>query len=189
LDEVIREDEREGGDRWEIGGVKGLHMVGLDELLLFLEEDRSIAFPGLRTSLHWLMTKLIWAAYQVVPFPFSEVQARLQALYWAGLLPSFPTSPKLPENPSTANLTPPQTPPPDALPAQTPVAASARISESTRKELIFAVPYEWTYTMYLFDLMKEADGGAEIPDHWKEVEEWRVERRLDTGLRKRLLGY
>jgi hypothetical protein len=37
--------------------------------------------------------------------------------------------------------------------------------------------------------MKEADGGAEIPDHWKEVEEWRVERRLDTGLRKRLLGY
>jgi len=55
--------------------------------------------------------------------------------------------------------------------------------------LIFAVPYEWTYTRYLFDLMREADGGEEIPDHWKEVEEWRVERRFDTGLRKRLLGY
>jgi len=51
LDEVIREDEREGGDKWEIGGVKGLHMVGLDELLLFLKDDRSIAFPGLRKFL------------------------------------------------------------------------------------------------------------------------------------------
>ena len=59
LDEVIREDERAGGDKWEIGGVKGLHMVGLDELLLFLKEDRSIAFPGLRTSSLELMTKLI----------------------------------------------------------------------------------------------------------------------------------
>jgi len=59
LDEVIREDEREGGDKWEIGGVKGLHMVGLDELLLFLKEDRSIAFPGLRTSFSELKTKLI----------------------------------------------------------------------------------------------------------------------------------
>jgi hypothetical protein len=49
LDEVIREDERAGGDKWEIGGVKGLHMVGLDELLLFLKDDRTIAFPGLRT--------------------------------------------------------------------------------------------------------------------------------------------
>lgn len=48
LDEVISEDERVGGDEWEIGGVKGLHMVGLDELLLFLKDDRSIAFPGLR---------------------------------------------------------------------------------------------------------------------------------------------
>jgi lysine/ornithine N-monooxygenase len=48
LDEVIREEERVGGDKWEVGGVKGLHMVGLDELLLFLNDDRSIAFPGLR---------------------------------------------------------------------------------------------------------------------------------------------
>ena len=48
LDEVITQDERVGGDEWEIGGVKGLHMVGLDELLLFLKDDRSIAFPGLR---------------------------------------------------------------------------------------------------------------------------------------------
>jgi lysine/ornithine N-monooxygenase len=48
LDQVIGEDERAGGDQWEVGGVKGLHMVGLDELLLFLREDRTIAFPGLR---------------------------------------------------------------------------------------------------------------------------------------------
>ena len=58
LDEVIREDEREGGDKWEVGGVKGLHMVGLDELLLFLKADRSIAFPGLRTSFPIRVTKL-----------------------------------------------------------------------------------------------------------------------------------
>jgi hypothetical protein len=59
LDEVIREDEREGGDQWEIGGVKGLHMVGLDELLLFLKDDKSIAFPGLRKSSKRECTKLI----------------------------------------------------------------------------------------------------------------------------------
>jgi hypothetical protein len=50
LDEVIGEDERVGGDQWEVGGVKGLRMVGLDELLLFLRNDRTIAFPGLRKS-------------------------------------------------------------------------------------------------------------------------------------------
>lgn len=48
LDEVIGEDERAGGDQWEVGGVKGLRMNGLDELLLFLRDDRTIAFPGLR---------------------------------------------------------------------------------------------------------------------------------------------
>lgn len=61
LDEVIGEVERQGGDRWEIGGVKGLHMVGLDELLLFLKDDKSIAFPGLRSSFSFLhlQTKLM----------------------------------------------------------------------------------------------------------------------------------
>jgi hypothetical protein len=48
LEEVIKPEERVGGDVWEVGGVKGLHMKGLDELFLFLEGDRSIAFIGLR---------------------------------------------------------------------------------------------------------------------------------------------
>lgn len=51
LDGVIGLEERsDGGDQSEIGGLKGLHMRGLDELLLFLKDDRSIAFPGLRKS-------------------------------------------------------------------------------------------------------------------------------------------
>ena len=51
LDGVISLEEREkGGDESEIGGQKGLHMTGLDELLLFLKDDRTISFPGLRTS-------------------------------------------------------------------------------------------------------------------------------------------
>lgn len=51
LDGVIQPGERaDGGDVSEVGGLKGLHMQGLDPLLLFLENDRSIAFPGLRTS-------------------------------------------------------------------------------------------------------------------------------------------
>ena len=40
--------EREGGAEEEVGGIKGLGMKGLDELLLFLDGDRSIAFPVLR---------------------------------------------------------------------------------------------------------------------------------------------
>lgn len=39
---------REGGDETELGGLRGLHMQGMDEMLLFLANDRSIAFPGLR---------------------------------------------------------------------------------------------------------------------------------------------
>jgi hypothetical protein len=42
--------------------------------------------------------------------------------------------------------------------------------------------------------MDEADGegkerGVEVADHWREVEGWRRERRQDTGLRKRTLGF
>jgi hypothetical protein len=47
LDSVVREGEREGGKQDEEGGMKGLGVKGLDELLL-LEGDRSIAFPALR---------------------------------------------------------------------------------------------------------------------------------------------
>jgi hypothetical protein len=48
LDNVVREGEREGGKQDEEGGMKGLGVKGLDELLMFLEGDRSIAFPALR---------------------------------------------------------------------------------------------------------------------------------------------
>lgn len=47
VDGVIRSGERKGGEEWEEGGVKGLGMKKLDELLLFLKGDRSIAFPAL----------------------------------------------------------------------------------------------------------------------------------------------
>jgi hypothetical protein len=55
LQEVIQQGERKGGREWEVGGMKGLTMEGLDPLMLFLEgegdEERSIAFPILRESL------------------------------------------------------------------------------------------------------------------------------------------
>ena len=48
LDEVITAEERVGGDVWEVGGLRGLRMRGMDELQLFMQNDRSIAFLGLR---------------------------------------------------------------------------------------------------------------------------------------------
>lgn len=52
LDEVIERQDREGGEEWEVGGLRGMRMGGLDDLLLFVNEDRSIAFPGLSKSLY-----------------------------------------------------------------------------------------------------------------------------------------
>jgi hypothetical protein len=52
LQDSITSEEREGGRKWEIGGMKGLTMQGMDPLLLFPEGDRSIAFPILRESPH-----------------------------------------------------------------------------------------------------------------------------------------
>jgi hypothetical protein len=75
----------------------------------------------------------------------------------------------------------------DKSPPPTP---APRFSESIRGELIFRNPYEWSYTTYLFELMREAQGeGVEVEGYWKEVEGWRKERRDDTGLRKRVLGF
>jgi hypothetical protein len=50
LDEAIQPEERAGGKEEEAGGMKGLSMDKLDELMLFLRADigRSIAFPTLR---------------------------------------------------------------------------------------------------------------------------------------------
>jgi hypothetical protein len=50
LDQVITPEERAGGREAEVGGMKGLSMDKLDEVMLFLEADkrRTIAFPTLR---------------------------------------------------------------------------------------------------------------------------------------------
>lgn len=207
VDGVIRSGERKGGEEWEEGGVKGLGMKKLDELLLFLKGDRSIAFPAL--------------SYQVVPFPLAQVQARLTSLLWANLLPSFPEHPALPENPSnpyskqsvsvpsinhldvsslsapqpditvTAAATPPTTTTKvcsSSSPSTTPLD---RKTLSARQKLLFGTPYEWTYSEYLMSLMSEAEGGkeAEVEEHWKKIEPWRREMRDRKDLRKKTLGY
>jgi hypothetical protein len=41
-----------GGDEHELGGLRGLHMKGMDNMLLFLEDDPTLAFPGLRELLY-----------------------------------------------------------------------------------------------------------------------------------------
>ncbi|OXG27404.1 monooxygenase [Cryptococcus neoformans Bt15] len=212
VDGVIRSGERKGGEEWEEGGVKGLGMKKLDELLLFLEGDRSIAFPAL--------------AYQVVPFPLAQVQARLTSLLWANLLPSFPQHPNLPENPSnpyskqstsepftndskiptlsapqpdvtvTASATPPTTTTVTKVPSSSsqstaPLDPSTRKTLTARQKLLFGTPYEWTYSEYLMSLMSEADDGkeAEVEEHWKKIEPWRREMRDRKDLRKKTLGY
>lgn len=57
-----------------------------------------------------------------------------------------------------------------------------------RRELVFGHPYEWTYEEYLMELCLEADG-EKTAECWRAVEEWRRDRRSDTGLRKKTLGY
>lgn len=58
LDEVIQVEEREDGREREAGGMKGLSMDKLDEIMLFLEADegKSIAFPALREFLFCFYT-------------------------------------------------------------------------------------------------------------------------------------
>jgi hypothetical protein len=48
LDGTIHQVERAGGREGDVGGMKGLGVDSLDELLLFLKDDQSIAFPVLR---------------------------------------------------------------------------------------------------------------------------------------------
>ncbi|OCF34111.1 hypothetical protein I316_04059 [Kwoniella heveanensis BCC8398] len=203
VDGAVREGEREKGDQWEVGGVKGQGMRGLDDLMLFLEGDRTMAFPVL--------------AYQVVPFPLAQVQARLFSLLWADLLPSFPQHPSLPHNPSN----PFSQPTADEVGNETRTAAGEPFNTSSdpvalapeaakqgnprskgngdkprkvmekMKALVFGHPYEWTYSEFLMSLMAEADKGraGDIEEHWKKIEDWRIARREDPTLRKRTLGY
>ncbi|EIW66196.1 hypothetical protein TREMEDRAFT_65802 [Tremella mesenterica DSM 1558] len=119
LDGTIEAGEREGGWEEEEGGMKGFMMKNLDALLLFLRNDRSVAFPLL--------------PYQIVPFPFAEIQARLVALLWAGLLPSFPEHPTLPPNPGNPYFTlptPPPTPSPTNPSLDSPLSLSRGLSPS-----------------------------------------------------------
>ncbi|ORX36263.1 hypothetical protein BD324DRAFT_628099 [Kockovaella imperatae] len=145
------------------GSLSGLSMRQLDELLLFLKDDRTISFPVLQ--------------YQIVPFPLAEVQARLTAFLWAGLF-MLPEHLNLPSNPSNHHSTPPATPP------DTPV----RKVVSMRQNLVFGAPYEFIYAEYLMDLMRGVDGD-DTPSHWQRIEPWRRERRADKALRRKLLGY
>ncbi|WWC60060.1 uncharacterized protein I303_102623 [Kwoniella dejecticola CBS 10117] len=192
---IIRLGERDKGDEWEEGGIKGQGVEGLDELLLFLKGDRTISFPTL--------------SYQNVPFPLAQVQARFTAYLWAGLLTGLPDHPKSPPNPSNpysstaeseskpnagavngdeaikrdeedkGQVDPPQ-------PAKKPRKVLQRI-----KQLVFGAPYEWTYSEFLMDFMTRSDEahGVKTKEYWKKVEQFRRDRREDTGLRKRTLGY
>ncbi|WRT65333.1 uncharacterized protein IL334_002276 [Kwoniella shivajii] len=190
----VRKGERENGDIWEEGGIKGQGVDGLDELLLFLKGDRSISFPTL--------------SYQNVPFPLAQVQARLTAFLWADLLPTFPDHPDLPPNPTNPYSQQPPSEngdstirvdgngkdvgidPPESTSTSTLTRKPRKVLQRIR-HLVFGAPYEWTYSEYLMDLFREADNnaGRATEDYWKQIESFRRERREDTGLRKRLLGY
>ncbi|WVR04176.1 hypothetical protein IAU60_001176 [Kwoniella sp. DSM 27419] len=174
VDGVVRPGEREGGDEWEEGGLKGQGMRGLDELLLFLKGDRTIAFPVL--------------AYQVVPFPLAQVQARLISLLWAGLLPSFPAHPKLPPNPSNPYSKTTDAEGSTSQPEPQQNVQPRKVVQKMR-ELVFGAQYEWVYSEFLMGLCAEADEAGKVPEYWRRTEGWRRARREDTTLRKRTLGY
>ncbi|EIW66197.1 hypothetical protein TREMEDRAFT_13077, partial [Tremella mesenterica DSM 1558] len=201
LKSYIDDGERENGWKDEIGGLKGLKMEGLDELLLFLKNDNSIAFPVLQ--------------YQIVPFPFAEIQARLFSFLWSDQLPDFSKHPELPLNPSNPySQSSNSTLHSKSVPSSSlNTAHSAHFSTTStnkgphsvggsdpirkvvtmRQKLVFGAPYEWTYSEFLMRLMDEAEDQFEKKelDGWRKVEIWRRERReeIAQGLRKKLLGY
>lgn len=99
LDEMITPEQRQGGHEWEIGGQRGLKMDHMDEMLLFLKGDRTIAFPGLRES----NTSTFRSALRVlrvrsisdcsVPIRRGPSSARCLSL---GRTPSFPSRSPIP---------------------------------------------------------------------------------------------
>ncbi|KAJ9093065.1 hypothetical protein QFC21_006558 [Naganishia friedmannii] len=188
--DVLAGGDAEGGK--DMGGLQGLGMRQMDELMLFLKNDRSIAFIGL--------------PYQVVPFPLFEIQSHLVALLWAGRLPHFPTYPRLPPNPlhEAPPTTPPETPKdasssgePTSHHAQsdsngvskqaTPPGTEKRYTERVRGAYVFGFPYEFHYENYLLSLTAEADGGKE--GGWGEVEDFRWFWRKQKELRFQTIGY
>lgn len=201
LDGSIGVADREGGEEWEGGGMMGQGVKGLDGSMLFMQGDQSICFPTLRESsltLHDRSKRGDTAErqifrmnadqieYQVVPFPLAETQTRLSSLLWAGLLPSFPRDPTPPHNPSNPYSAPPGN---HSSPGSgNGNAAPPRKALKTKQKLVFGAPYEWTYQEWLMGYMREADPDGSDPV-WQGIEEFRRERRADTGLRKRTLGY
>lgn len=142
---------------------------------------------------------LMPAAYSIVPFPFSEVQARLVAYHWANLValpktlspplnsynkyydPITRTTPGMPDGASPDGVVP-------DLAGSNEAVAKVRFSLANRREFVFPHPYEWEYCDHVFGLLRPAERD-DVKPHWTGVEAWRREKRGDEGLRKRTLGY
>jgi hypothetical protein len=207
--DVLGDGGKGGG---EIGGLQGLGMRHMDELMLFLQNDRSMAFIGLRKWTQYSASVTFHGeradhgvlyqktAYQVVPFPLFEIQSHLVSLLWAGKLPHFPEHPRLPQRPSddTVPPTPPETPRDSTRTTPTAIDHGAnggsvtavkeqRYTEKVRGAYVFGFPYEFHYENYLLSLTAEADGGKE--GGWGEVEEFRWYWRKQKELRFQTIGY
>lgn len=184
-----------GRNEWQVDGIQGLGMRGLDELMLFLKNDRTCAFIGL--------------AYLTVPFPMGEIQSHLTAWYWAGRLPSFPDYPTLPIRQNTPKPDPPPSTDDKAKTAAGQAgndtsndpaksnsgngnsspskSAEKRYTELVRGDYVFGFPFEYDYQNYLLDLTSEGDGGK--AKGWGIVEDWRYPLRKNKDLRAETLGY
>ena len=194
---AIHTEEREGGREGEVGGMKGLSMDKLDQVMLFLEADeaKSIAFPALRecfsfthapTGIVQVVEKWLMIEYQIVPFPLVETQTRLIALLWSGSL-TLPDNIKLPPNPSNPyHSTSPPTHSTDPDPVES--KDKPRKTIQLRKKLVFGATYEFTYQEYLISLIDGVDDPDWIRNWWSK-QDVKKGWRADTTLRKRTLGY
>lgn len=98
--------------------------------------------------------------------------------------------------------------------ASTPTPAAVRGEDEgalpKRGLLQFGAEHEWAYTAYLLRLMLRGVKGNEegeregkgmgvvegrepvqvpVPEYWKKVEGWRMARRADGSLRRKVVGY
>jgi len=210
LDEVIQEEERDGGRKGELGGMKGLSMDKLDEVMLFLEADegKSIAFPALREYLLLPFYPLspipspgsqemsgLMSEYQIVPFPLVETQTRLTALIWSGAL-TLPHDLKLPPNPSnpyhSSHASDSERQKKEVTEQKKEEGAekksAPRKTIQLRKKLVFGASYEFIYQEYLISLLQDVDDPEWIKNWWGN-QDVKKRWRSDTTLRKRTLGY
>lgn len=143
-------------------------------------------------------------AYQVVPFPLVEAQARLTSLLWSGSLTLPPSKylilPPNPSNPYSSISSSASEPKEVEADERNGLAQQNSSSGTTpvrgafakRQQLVFNAPYEWDYEDHILKLMAPAGSGkqgVDVEDKWKAVEGWRRDRRADKGLRKRILGF